>query len=185
MGTGLIVSSPQTARSVALESDIVAFTVLTRPTHSSSPCKSFIAASSIDTSSLMFYIILCSFCANQTWETKQCHVPCSVDCQMSPWTEWGVCDAVCGYGLKNRTAKVVRLASVGGRPCPGPSVQYALCNYPCEHFQWMTSSAWSTCVLIDSSSSCGRGRKTRTIKLVVASYVVGSISCHLMIKKSF
>ena len=87
---------------------------------------------------------------------------------MSPWTEWGVCNAVCGYGLKNRTAKVVQLASVGGRPCPGPSVQYALCNYPCENFVWV-ASAWSACLLIEETTSltCGRGRKTRTIRLVV------------------
>ena len=25
---------------------------------------------------------------------------------MSPWSEWGLCDAVCGYGLRNRTSKV-------------------------------------------------------------------------------
>ena len=84
---------------------------------------------------------------------------------MSPWSEWGLCDSICGYGLKNRTSRVVRLASVGGRPCPGPTVQYALCNYPCHNFFWL-ASAWSDCA-IDDKKSCGRGRKTRTIRLVV------------------
>ena len=26
---------------------------------------------------------------------------------MSPWTEWGLCDTICGHGLKNRTSKVL------------------------------------------------------------------------------
>ena len=66
--------------------------------------------------------------------------------------------------------QVLRLASVGGRPCPGPSVQYDICNYPCDNFYW-TVSAWSQCSLFEQKSSpvgkCGRGRKTRTIRLVL------------------
>ena len=63
------------------------------------------------------------------------------------------------------------MASVGGRPCPGPSVQYDICSYPCDNFYW-TVSAWSQCSsLFEQKSSpvgkCGRGRKTRTIRLVV------------------
>ena len=61
--------------------------------------------------------------------------------------------------------QVLRLASVGGRPCPGPSVQYSTCNYPCDSFQWVTSG-WSECNLIDKRKSCGKGRKTRAIRLV-------------------
>ena len=33
-------------------------------------------------------------------------ISCPTDCLMSPWSEWGLCDAVCGYGLRNRTSKV-------------------------------------------------------------------------------
>ena len=35
-------------------------------------------------------------------------ISCPTDCLMSPWSEWGLCDAVCGYGLRNRTSKVSR-----------------------------------------------------------------------------
>lgn len=107
-------------------------------------------------------------CGNgELYDTDSCIVICSTDCHMSPWTEWGLCDTICGAGLKNRTSKVLRLASVGGRPCPGPSVQYATCNYPCENFHWSTS-AWSECNLLEKRQSllCGRGRKTRAIRCV-------------------
>ena len=80
---------------------------------------------------------------------------------------------------------MLRLASVGGRPCPGPSVQYDICSYPCDNFYW-TVSAWSQCSsLFEQKSSpvgkCGRGRKTRTIRLVVIHHgctVVGGLFFH-------
>ena len=75
-------------------------------------------------------------CGNSSYQSEPCTVSCPVDCQMSAWSEWGLCDSNCAYGLKNRTSKVVKLASVGGRPCPGPTVQYALCNYHCCIFHF-------------------------------------------------
>lgn len=79
--------------------------------------------------------------------------------------------------------QVLRLASVGGRPCPGPSVQYATCNYPCENFYWKTSS-WSECSVNlkqdgggeskKAAAACGKGRKTRTIRLVSIHHAGGA-----------
>ena len=111
----------------------------------------------------MLVISLSRMCGNSSYQSEPCTVSCPVDCQMSAWSDWGVCDSNCAYGLKNRTSKVVRLASVGGRPCPGPTVQYALCNYPCENFSWLTSP-WSECRLVNDAKKCGRGRKSRTIR---------------------
>jgi hypothetical protein len=122
-----------------------------------------IASYKMPSAAYSFYISrMCG--GNSSYQSEPCTVRCPVDCQMSAWSEWGLCDSNCAYGLKNRSAKVVRLASVGGRPCPGPSVQYALCNYPCENFSWLTSP-WSECRLVnDAAKKCGRGRKSRTIR---------------------
>ena len=122
-----------------------------------------IVSSKMPSTACSFYVSrMCG--GNSSYQSEPCTVSCPIDCQMSAWSEWGLCDSNCAYGLKNRSSKVVRLASVGGRPCPGPSVQYALCNYPCENFSWLTSP-WSECRLVnDAAKKCGRGRKSRTIR---------------------
>ena len=51
-------------------------------------------------------IQLLSLCGGSQFTTEPCPLPCPLDCKMSPWGEWGLCDTVCGPGLKNRTARV-------------------------------------------------------------------------------
>ena len=46
------------------------------------------------------------------YQSEDCIVSCPTDCLMSPWTEWGLCDTICGHGLKNRTSKVYFLANL-------------------------------------------------------------------------
>ena len=59
--------------------------------------------------------------------------------------------------------QVLRLASTRGRPCPGPSVQYNTCSYPCENYSW-EASAWSECMLDSQHVNCGPGRRVRTTR---------------------
>jgi len=39
-------------------------------------------------------------------EEEPCLVPCSIDCQMSDWNEWGVCNRLCGPGIHHRYRNV-------------------------------------------------------------------------------
>ena len=41
-----------------------------------------------------------------------------VDCQVSEWTPWSVCDKSCGTGVMLRTRKIIRAPQNGGKHCP-------------------------------------------------------------------
>eukprot|EP00090_Calanus_glacialis_P045441 TRINITY_DN8432_c0_g1_i1.p1 TRINITY_DN8432_c0_g1~~TRINITY_DN8432_c0_g1_i1.p1 ORF type:complete len:1537 (-),score=130.83 TRINITY_DN8432_c0_g1_i1:368-4978(-) len=104
-----------------------------------------------------------SLCGGSSYLKESCEVPCPVDCELSAWGDWGLCDTICGPGLKNRTSRVVRLPRGLGRPCPGPTVEYDGCNYPCENFLWSTGS-WSQCNLLHGM--CGVGKRKRDVRCV-------------------
>jgi len=67
--------------------------------------------------------------------------PCPIDCQLSPWTEWGACDASCGpKGTQSRQRRILRQATWDGEQCPmtvnghwtGEVVEKKPCmRYPC------------------------------------------------------
>ena len=46
-------------------------------------------------------------CGGKVFNEESCMLACPMDCHMSPWSDWGLCDTVCGSGLKNRTSKVI------------------------------------------------------------------------------
>ncbi|KAI8441936.1 hypothetical protein MSG28_005608 [Choristoneura fumiferana] len=41
-----------------------------------------------------------------------------IDCEVSPWGQWSVCDTHCGAGSMVRSRRVVRSPARGGRHCP-------------------------------------------------------------------
>lgn len=56
------------------------------------------------------YLILYRLCGGGTGiEEEPCLVPCSIDCQMSDWNEWGVCNRLCGPGIHHRYRSVNNL----------------------------------------------------------------------------
>lgn len=51
----------------------------------------------------LVFTILCRLCGGSTGiEEEPCLVPCSIDCQMSDWNEWGACSRLCGPGIHHR-----------------------------------------------------------------------------------
>eukprot|EP01053_Blabericola_migrator_P003450 Blabericola_migrator_1__3449@NODE_2017_length_3414_cov_95_709292_g165_i1_p1_GENE_NODE_2017_length_3414_cov_95_709292_g165_i1NODE_2017_length_3414_cov_95_709292_g165_i1_p1_ORF_typecomplete_len1088_score114_58TSP_1/PF00090_19/7_4e08TSP_1/PF00090_19/1_3e11TSP_1/PF00090_19/4_8e10TSP_1/PF00090_19/2_6e08TSP_1/PF00090_19/3_5e09TSP_1/PF00090_19/8e09TSP_1/PF00090_19/91TSP_1/PF00090_19/3_8e10TSP_1/PF00090_19/5_3e07TSP_1/PF00090_19/8_4e11TSP_1/PF00090_19/8_3e09TSP_1/PF00090_19/1_6e11TSP_1/PF00090_19/1_8e11 len=95
-------------------------------------------------------------------ETRVCNPdPCPVDCLLSDWTEWTVCDVSCDnqQGQRMRMRSVIKEASMGGAECAGDLVETATCHgdTPCEKScelgDW---TPWSTC-----SAPCGEGVSTR------------------------
>ena len=59
--------------------------------------------------------------------------------------------------------QVSQLPSVSGRPCPGPTVEYTSCDYPCQNFAW-SPGPWSQCHVV--GGRCGRGRRRRSVRCV-------------------
>ena len=56
---------------------------------------------------------------------------------------------------------MVQISSESGRPCPGPTVQYSACDYPCENFVWSVGP-WSQCTR--HQDTCGPGTRQRPVR---------------------
>ena len=100
-------------------------------------------------------------CGGDTHLSEPCELECARDCRLSPWSQWGLCDTVCGPGLRNRTSRVIQLPNRHGRPCPGPTVEYDTCDYTCDSFSWQ-ATPWSQCSI--GHGACGLGSRRRQVR---------------------
>mmetsp|Transcript_100453 Transcript_100453/g.279728 ORF Transcript_100453/g.279728 Transcript_100453/m.279728 type:complete len:1521 (-) Transcript_100453:417-4979(-) len=105
-------------------------------------------------------------CANALKETDGCPAPEPVDCALSEWSSWAVCDKSCGGGQTYRSRFLKEPMSNAGK-CATSSLREAapcataLCAKPpgdCEVGVW---GSWSEC-----SAKCGKGSKTRKRKVL-------------------
>ncbi|XP_006824202.1 thrombospondin type-1 domain-containing protein 7A-like [Saccoglossus kowalevskii] len=101
---------------------------------------------------------------------RECHVPCSMDCLVSPWSEWGMCLInKCALGDKinkkdkghsSRTRTVVQHAQHGGRSCP-PLVEARPCDSPICYFWYV--GEFTRCLPIKVDEQCGAGAMVRPV----------------------
>mmetsp|Transcript_52161 Transcript_52161/g.138053 ORF Transcript_52161/g.138053 Transcript_52161/m.138053 type:complete len:1039 (-) Transcript_52161:64-3180(-) len=100
-------------------------------------------------------------------ETKMCSPGMcedDFDCEVTPWSQWTVCDAKCGGGERHRVREMTKPASKGGAPCPRLR-EVDPCNViPCPTIDCQVTSwhAWSEC-----SKTCDGGVQTRTRSIEV------------------
>ena len=106
-------------------------------------------------------IVPSDLCEGSQYLEEACQLDCPQDCKLSEWSDWGLCDSVCGPGLRNRTSRVVHLPNRHGRPCPGPTVEYDTYHYPCHTFTWRPGQ-WSHCSI--DQGHCGRGQRRGTVR---------------------
>jgi len=53
----------------------------------------------------------------------------AIDCVLADdWDSWSECSVRCGTGIKKRVRRVLQAPLNGGRPCPGNTVEKAVCE---------------------------------------------------------
>eukprot|EP00923_Selenidium_pygospionis_P010994 GHVN01019179.1.p1 GENE.GHVN01019179.1~~GHVN01019179.1.p1 ORF type:complete len:977 (+),score=72.94 GHVN01019179.1:1725-4655(+) len=98
---------------------------------------------------------------------------CDKACEVSLWTDWGACSALCGRGEMMRTRVIVEPSYGGAPPCPvlfdvSPCNQEA-CATPCEVTEW---TDWSSCNV--SCGSGNQGLESRTRSVLISAEGTGS-----------
>jgi outer membrane protein OmpA-like peptidoglycan-associated protein len=60
-------------------------------------------------------------CPYKLEERTECVTPSPKDCQVSAWSDWSACSALCGGGTQTRTRTVTTQPADGGAVCPSLS----------------------------------------------------------------
>ena len=112
-------------------------------------------------------------------ENKTCNTqPCSVDCQVSDWSEWGTCDKTCGGGTSKRNRTITKPARYGGNACP-ELIENKTCNIqPCPIDCQV--SDWS---LSECDKPCGGGTRIGN-RTIVQPAMYGGNTCPELIENT-
>ena len=94
-----------------------------------------------------------------TLRSRDCEIPCPVDCVMGDWGEWSSCSAACGLNNKiQRSRPVVISEKNGGRKCP-EATQFRPCDsIPCYNYS-LNHGAWGKCYV--DGRGCGDGSQSK------------------------
>ncbi len=94
-----------------------------------------------------------------TLRSRDCEIPCPVDCVMGVWSEWSRCTSACGLdGRIERLRKVIISEQNGGRKCP-EGTQFRPCkSIPCYTYS-LNHGAWGKCYA--DGQGCGHGIQNR------------------------
>lgn len=71
-------------------------------------------------------------------ETRDCNTNACVDCKVSDWSAWGVCNRSCGGGTQSRTRTITQQPGPGGAACPSNLTETRPCNTQicCDNREW-------------------------------------------------
>jgi len=94
---------------------------------------------------------------------QSCHEErCPLDCELSDWTGWSACSAMCDGGVMDRIRPVVVHPTSGGSPCEtsddSQNCNVQACDKDCVLHEWTEWTAGCTKV-------CGGGRQMRFKKI--------------------
>ncbi len=109
----------------------------------------------------------CSVLPEKPVSWRTCDVPCPVDCQTSPWSEWSACSSADALeeSIQTRMRVVLAAPSSGGSPCP-PLIEKRSCfdrivHGSAQDYHWHVSANWTPCQL-SPEAKCGAGIATRS-----------------------
>ncbi len=112
-----------------------------------------------------------------------CHVPCSDDCVVGTWSDWGPCEGECGKNgtqgdsVQTRRQRILAYPGWSGRPCPANKElreSQSCLGISCGTYHWK-AGIWSDCNVPSSrgggvrnreSQRCFLGRRTRNVTCV-------------------
>ncbi|GFO20406.1 thrombospondin type-1 domain-containing protein 7a [Plakobranchus ocellatus] len=108
-------------------------------------------------------------CPCTEYESRNCSIPCPVDCNLTAWSEWSPCSVHCGAGIRYRNRTVITQPANGGRMCPfmddgRTETQTKVCTEDCNYHKWKADQ-WGQC-MPHAGRSCGEGEHTRSIRCV-------------------
>ncbi len=99
-----------------------------------------------------------------------CDAPCDKparDCELSGWSDWGICSRECGGGQQGRERKVTQELAHNGKPCDGLLKETRSCNTDsCGEVVDASLSAWGAWG--PCSKSCGGGQQSRSRSIEIA-----------------
>ena len=84
-----------------------------------------------------------------------CHVPCTDDCVVGTWSDWGPCQGECGLNgtrggsIQLRKQRVLAYPGWSGRPCPVKkelSQKQSCLGTACGTYHWK-AGLWSSCLV--------------------------------------
>jgi hypothetical protein len=97
-----------------------------------------------------------------TIRSRDCEIPCPVDCVVGEWSEWSSCTEDCGFNGKiQRFRKVIVSGRNGGRKCPVVTQWRPCNNMPCYTYT-LERGEWGRCYV--DGQGCGQGSETREIR---------------------
>nr|XP_054757225.1 thrombospondin type-1 domain-containing protein 7A-like [Lytechinus pictus] len=91
-----------------------------------------------------------------------CTVQCSIDCEVTQWSNWSSCSQACGQGERTRTREIMMNPVQGGRACPLLTDTQMCFERSCDLIEWEISE-WAPCLPTDLKTNCGAGTQSRTI----------------------
>ncbi|KAL3836955.1 hypothetical protein ACJMK2_022357 [Sinanodonta woodiana] len=102
-------------------------------------------------------------------ETKNCTVPCPVNCKHTEYSDWSPCTTSCWEAkqvvpVQTRQRFIIQQAQYGGIPCPDKLTEAQQCtDLPlCYGYYWDTEE-WSDCILPPRVPNCGKGLQARNV----------------------
>jgi len=107
-------------------------------------------------------------CEGDERESKTCKVSdCPVHCDFSEWSDYSLCDEVCGEGRQEKSRYETVKNQHGGEMCVGPtfeerSCKIKDCSVDCK------VSAWKEEVICNQACGGGSRRETRTVEVSAA-----------------